>query len=307
MRWFDEFRVWNSSFPFKCLPKVLFDKVSKNGAWIPDILITNGENVGEITRNEREQVLLRSDGFTSYTPMGIMKIDCSFDLTLFPFDTQSCIVVVESWRYDVSMLLLLSDDEGYRMLRVGQLKQWTVTQGSFKMSSLDYTDASTKAYSIAKYSVILKRKPGFYMMNTIVPSIFISLTELISYSIPIYCDGRLELSFTCVLAFGLFQGYIASELPRSADNPPLLSIYIIVMSAYIFMATCFHGVSRILYDYGNPKSDVPKWLKTKYFNPTSKQWKRYAKKWDKISMLIYLLSITLTPCIFFIGIPLLFR
>ena len=232
-----------------------------------------------------------------------MKTQCSFDLTLFPFDTQKCQIIIESWRYQSSSLTFTPEGDGYQMIRVAQLKQWTIIKGDHNFSSIGYSIAS-KAYAKASFTVILQRNPGFYMLNTIVPSIFISLSELISFSIPIHCDARLELSFTCILAFVMFQSYIAADLPRSADSHPLLSIFIVVMSICIFLATCFHGIVRVIYNFSNPKSEVPHWLQKRLWRAGNDGWRIFARKLDKIIFSIYLLSVIIMPCLFFIVMPL---
>ena len=249
-----------------------------------------------------ERLQINSDGYTIFSPSGVVSTECKFDLSLFPFDTQHCQIIIEEWRYASQFVKLEPEEEGYLMLRVEQLEQWTISQGSFNFFNVKYT-YNESAYDSAIYYIILKRKPGFYLLNTIVPSIVISLTEAISFSIPINCDARLELSFTCILAFGMFQGYVAADLPRSADNPPLLSIYIVVMSTYIFLATCFHGLARVCHDYGNKGAQVPKWLTLRLWEGSCQKWKELAKRCDKIAMTIYAFLVLVTPLVFFIVLP----
>ena len=301
MRWYDEFRVWNNSFPYNCSKTIVVPHGPEIGAWIPELLVTNDEKGWEITRSSDEKLAINSNGLTFFSPGGVFKTECSFDLSLFPFDTHHCSILIESWRYDDTMLRLEPYLKGFNFLRVQQLKQWTVSKGNYSFSNVDYLKVIK--FSKATFWIVLQRKPGYYMLNTIVPSIVISLTQLISYSIPIRSDARLELSFTCILAYSMFQGYVAADLPRSADNPPLLSIFITTMSAYIFISTCFHGVARILYDFGKADATIPNFLEKRYWQSGKREWIHVAQKWDKISMSIYLLFIFLTPIVFLVIIP----
>ena len=303
MMWYDEFRVWNNTPPYNCVKSITLSRSPQFGIWIPDLIINNAENPDEITRSRATLLELASDGRTKFFPGGIMKIECSFDLTLFPFDTQKCQINIESWQLQGSLLKFTPDGEGYRMIRVAQLKQWTVIKGDYNLSSVGYSITSM-SYAKASFTVILQRKPGFYMLNTIVPSIFISLSELMSFSIPIHCESRLELSFTCILAFVMFQSYVAAELPRSADSYPLLSIFIVVMSICIFLATCFHAILRVIYKFGSSKSEVPEFLQTRLWRAGSDGWRILAKTVDKIIFTIYFLSVIIIPLVFFVVIPL---
>ena len=301
MRWYDEYRVWNTSFPYNCISQIVIPHNSETKAWIPELTIINAEDRWELTRSVGEKLAIHDNGYTLFSPGGVISIECTFDLTMFPFDTQYCTIFIEDWRYSSRFVRLLPDGEGYHMIRVAQLEQWTVKQGSSNFEGVLYT--TNESYGKASFTVELIRKPGYYMINTIIPSIFISITELITFSIPVYSETRLELSFTCLLAYGIFQGYVAADLPRSADNPPLLSIYIVIMSAFIFLTTFFHGITRTLFSFSKSMSNTPMCVRRKDPEQNAIYWKRMAKKWDRIALTISTTFVILTTIIFFFVLP----
>ena len=83
---------------------------------------------------------------------------------------------------------------------------------------------------------MLKRKAGYYLLNIIAPSIIIALTEFATWSIPLHSDARLQLSFTCLLSFTMFQNMVAASMPKSSSNPPLLILYLTAMTILILLA-----------------------------------------------------------------------
>ena len=212
--------------------------------WIPEFAVLNAEDRWRL-RNRAEKLFIQSNGYTSFDPNGVMRTECKFDLSLFPFDVQFCQIIIEDWRYSTRYVDLRPGIVGYKLLRVSQLEQWTVTQGDHLIFHSNYT--GFRHYSRAHFTVVLTRKPGYYVITSIIPTIFISLSELVTFSIPVKSPTRLELSFTCLLAYGVFQTHASVDLPRSADNPPLLSVYILIMSGFIFITTCYHGVAGSCY------------------------------------------------------------
>ena len=76
---------------------------------------------------------------------------------------------------------------------------------------------------------MLKRKAGYYLLNIVAPSIIIALTEFATWSIPLHSDARLQLSFTCLLSFTMFQNLVAASMPKSSSNPPLLILYLKIL------------------------------------------------------------------------------
>ena len=88
----------------------------------------------------------------------------------------------------------------------------------------------------AELKFVLKRKAGYYLLNIIAPSIIIGLTEFATWAIPLENDARLQLSFTCLLSFTMFQNLVAAEMPTSSTNHPLLILYLALMSILILLA-----------------------------------------------------------------------
>ena len=276
------------------------------GVWVPNMALMNAaEHRFEATQSKDELIIVQPDGWTLYSPTSIIETECKFDLSLFPFDTQICEIVVEDWSLSSDLLILGPHRDGFTFIRVAQLEQWTVSKGDHIFEIVNYT--SKAGYSSAKFSLILKRKPGFYLLNIIVPSVIISLTEIVTFSIPLRSETRLDLSFTCLLAYGMFQNYVATTLPRSADNPPLLSIYIAMMSGYTFLATCFHGIARILYDLGSPNARLPVALQKRGFAKAANyDWHNIARKWDRFALSTYVTIVSLTPIVVFLFAPMVF-
>ena len=87
-------------------------------------------------------------------------------------------------------------------------------------------------------------------MNIISPSIIIALTEFATWAIPLHSDARLQLSFTCLLSFTMFQNLVANLLPNSSSNQPLLLIYLTSMSSLILIAIFIHAWLIYLYHTG---------------------------------------------------------
>ena len=94
---------------------------------------------------------------------------------------------------------------------------------------------------------MLKRKAGYYLLNIVTPSIIIALTEFATWAIPLHSDARLQLSFTCLLSFTMFQSLVAASMPKSSSNPPLLILYLTVMSILILMAILSQALVIHLY------------------------------------------------------------
>ena len=158
----------------------------------------------------------------------------------------------------------------------------------------------------AIFQITLERKSGFYLLNIISPSISIALTEFTTWAIPLQSDARLQLSFTCLLSFTMFQNIVASSLPNSSSNPPLLIVYLTAMTTLIliaiFMQAClvhfshsgtsqqFNSLVYKLFCQRNKENHVQNMEKT-------------LKILDKFTFFFFTISFTVILVIVFVIIP----
>ena len=96
--------------------------------------------------------------------------------------------------------------------------------------------------------MIIKRRTEYFALTAIIPCLLIGAIELVTFMVPYDQTVRLELSFTCLLAYSMFQMMITSELPHSAEKPPLLLLLISLFTVYIGVAIAFQGVCIYIAD-----------------------------------------------------------
>ena len=82
----------------------------------------------------------------------------------------------------------------------------------------------------------------------ILPCLVIGTIEIVTFLVPYDDTDRLNLSFTCLLAYLMFQMMIMSQLPNAAENPPLLLLLISLFTVYIGVAIVFQGICIYLVD-----------------------------------------------------------
>ena len=77
-------------------------------------------------------------------------------------------------------------------------------------------------YPEIHYTLLLRRRPIFYVVNIILPCIFISALSLLVFILPAECGEKVSLSITNLLALVVFQQLIAETMPPSGDDPPII-------------------------------------------------------------------------------------
>ena len=88
-------------------------------------------------------------------------------------------------------------------------------------------------------SLYAKRNHGYYVSNLIVPMLIVVVCGLFTIFMPGHSDARLNLAVTVLLGFIFVQTIIASQMPKSDDNP-LISQYVMwsMVLSIVNLAAC---------------------------------------------------------------------
>ena len=260
LEWVDEIRTWNHEFPLLCLDSIIMPPGTDSGIWLPDIALTTANSFYELLKGDDSyDARVNSDGKTQFVPGGFIRFQCKSNLKLFPFDSMQCWARFESWFYSVEAQIFNEEMSMMFDYNWTEHEQWRLD--SYKMEIVNlYSDTSDKTHANAVFHITLARKSGFYLMNIIVPSVILSTLELATFALPSGQTLRIELSFMCLFAYTMFQSMISEDLPKSADQTPLLSIYMVTMIMYVAVAIFFQCIIITLNDKAYIGSNVPRWL-----------------------------------------------
>ncbi|CAC5388592.1 unnamed protein product [Mytilus coruscus] len=118
--------------------------------------------------------------------------------------------------------MLLVGSDGINMIEAMESNgQWDVVSSS---SSDETVSVETKVI----FSIKMKRKPLFIVMNIIIPIILLSILNIFTFQIPADCGERMGYTITVWLSFAVFLTIVSASLPKSSDTTPVISIYIMV-------------------------------------------------------------------------------
>lgn len=216
--WKDEFLSWDPNL-YDGLWNIY---VPQGKVWKPDISLGNGFKDLKELGSDFIQVYITSDGYVLWKPFQIFQSKCNLDPTYFPFDKQTCNLEFVVWSLDIDDVMLLVGSDGINMMEAMESNgQWDVVSSS----SSDETESfETKVI----FSIRMKRKPLFIVMNIIIPIILLSILNIFTFQIPADCGERMGYTITVWLSFAVFLTIVSASLPKSSDTTPIISIFIMV-------------------------------------------------------------------------------
>ena len=230
--------------------------------WLPDVAIVTASSFYELARSDLYPIRLHSDGKVEFQPGGFIRFNCKINLKLFPFDSMDCLARIESWFYNsYRQLFDKSIKDSIGIYNFTEHEQWILDDMSFHYEDVFYENMyGGENFTAINYRILLNRKSAYYLVNVLIPSLLLSTLQLITFVLPPNETVRIELSFICLLAYTMFQSVIQADLPKSADQTPLLSIFITLMIAYIALAIACQCMVVSMTDKAVLGLNVPNWL-----------------------------------------------
>ncbi|MBN3324873.1 5HT3A protein, partial [Atractosteus spatula] len=270
-KWVDEFLVWNPE-DFDDIKQV---SIPTSNIWVPDILINEFVDVGKSP--DIPYVYVGYDGkVQNYKPIQVVTA-CSLDIYNFPFDIQNCTLTFTSWLHttaDINISLMRTPEE------VMFDKNVFMNQGEWELlyvlsQYIDFSIDGTDHYAEMKFFVVIRRRPLFYTVSLLLPSVFLMLMDIVGFYLPPDSGERVSFKITLLLGYSVFLIIVSDTLPATAIGTPLIDhfvpvvistalckgVYFVVCMALLVISLTETILIVRLVHKQDLQSHVPEWVK----------------------------------------------
>ncbi|NWY06782.1 5HT3A protein, partial [Nothoprocta ornata] len=255
--WTDEFLQWDPAH---------FDNVTQislpaESIWVPDILINEFVDVGRSP--EIPYVYVQHHGeVRNLKPIQVMTA-CSLDIYSFPFDVQNCSLTFTSWLHhihDINLSLwrppeLVKADKSVFMNQ----GEWELLHVLSRIQEFSVKDSDS--YAEIKFYVVIRRRPLFYTVSLLLPSIFLMLTDLVGFYLPPNSGERVSFKITLLLGYSVFLIIVSDTLPATTIGTPLIGVYFVVCMALLVLSLTETVLIVRLVHQQDLQPHVPTWVR----------------------------------------------
>ncbi|XP_018425468.1 PREDICTED: 5-hydroxytryptamine receptor 3A-like [Nanorana parkeri] len=250
--WVDEFLTWD---PTK-FDKVTQISIPRELIWIPDIMIV--EFVDTTLSLDTPYVYVDYQGRINNNRPLVVATACSLNTHYFPFDIQRCSISLTSWLHTNKDVNVSFVEKNHRL---NQFKNNYLNDGEWDLINVFYKYRLLKDYekNIGEYTLVIRRRPLFYTISLIMPSIFLMVINVAGFYLPPESGERISFKITLILGYSVFLIIVADTLP--ATGTPLIGIYYLMCMGFL-MASLIESIFivRMVHQH-NVHAEVPKWLK----------------------------------------------
>jgi nicotinic acetylcholine receptor len=168
----------------------------------------------------------------------IYTFSCRLDISNFPFDKQSCTMTFSSWTFDsgtidyypartTDMISSYTPNEGWQLLNFTGASVCAVHPGmsAAHRESIKY-GCCPNPYVLVHYTMVMRRKPLFYIANLILPTAIITMIALVGFFMPSNAEGerveKVTLGITTLLSMSILLLMVSDSMPTTSSYIPLI-------------------------------------------------------------------------------------
>ncbi|KAK6186079.1 hypothetical protein SNE40_008185 [Patella caerulea] len=220
LKWKDTFLAWNST-RFNGLRDMV---VPQFKVWRPDVIIGNMVKKTTELGFDGMPIRLTNTGDVFWFPNVLFQTACDINIQYYPFDTQVCTIQLNPLVSSLDEIKLRLADDHNASAEYGPNGQWELLNISMKEAKDDFK-------SILKFELTLKRRRSFYIMNIILPVIFLSLMGNLVFALPAESGEKMSLTITILLAYVVYLTIISENMPQTSIHISLLAVYLTILVA----------------------------------------------------------------------------
>ncbi|XP_024943133.1 glycine receptor subunit alpha-3 isoform X3 [Cephus cinctus] len=225
--------------------------------WRPDSFFKNAKSVTFQTMTIPNHYLwLYKDKTILYMVKLTLKLSCAMNFLIYPHDTQECKLQMESLSHTTDEMIFQWDpdvplvvDENIELPQLQLVKNYTA----------DCTQVySTGNFTCLEVVFVLKRRLGYYLFHTYVPTCLIVIMSWVSFWIkPEAAPARVTLGVTSLLTLSTQHAKSQASLPP-VSYLKAVDAFMSVCTIFVFMALMEYClVNIVLGDNDAPPAKPP--------------------------------------------------
>uniref|UniRef100_A0A5S6QCM4 Neurotransmitter-gated ion-channel ligand-binding domain-containing protein n=1 Tax=Trichuris muris TaxID=70415 RepID=A0A5S6QCM4_TRIMR len=222
--------------------------------WHPDIVLLNNAD-GNYQVSYYSNAKVDNDGTVLWVPPAIFKSSCRMDVQDFPFDEQTCLLVFGSSAYKNGELQFAWHNQRNFI----ELEDFSF---SSSWDVVDVPGSLTDSDSKLTFYVKIRRKPLFYTITLILPTVMMAYLSVFVFYLPAGASEKITLSVNLLLALVVFMLLVSKILPCNSNAMPFLAKYLLL--TFVLDVAAIVTTVVVLNVYFRPPSvdELPLWARS---------------------------------------------
>ena len=199
--------------------------------WLPPISFD--KEISELGRfgHDDNLVMIQSTAMVRWYVKQNFKLSCDIDISFYPFDTQTCKFRMEFVPMLISQVGARPGSDGLAVF-LGEFK----TGGTWEYLEINCEFDQAIFFQVVNYEFVLRRRTTFYVLNIVLPVIFLSTTASVVFILPAEAGEKMGVSISVLLAYSVYLSIITDNLPQTSRHVCYIQVFLTTILAITAMA-----------------------------------------------------------------------
>ncbi|XP_041364884.1 acetylcholine receptor subunit beta-type unc-29-like [Gigantopelta aegis] len=189
--------------------------------WFPAFYLLNPAD-SSTNLNTDLPVYVDDAGFVALRIYTIFKTTCSLDTRRYPFDTQSCDILLTCPRGTVSRLVV-NEPKVIAEKLMSMASEWNL----YSIGGEVVNRGHNAEIDIGRFTVVMTRKSVCYITSTIFPMFLLSFLTSFVFLFPPDSGEKLSYVISIFVSYAVFLNFINDAMPRTSTFISNLEGYLI--------------------------------------------------------------------------------
>ncbi|GMT17330.1 hypothetical protein PFISCL1PPCAC_8627 [Pristionchus fissidentatus] len=215
-----------------CATNITLKSDFRKRIWTPDTCIINSKSsVIHSSPSENTFVILYEHGVVWSNFRLNVKAPCHVDLKMFPFDSLSCEIILESYSFNADEVRLTWHESPITLMEKIELPDFDLIGWSTSHHRLSYPNG---IWDRAKVKFTFARRYGFYLFQSYFPTSLTVISSWVGFFFDVRSvSARITLGVSSLLALTFQFGNVLRHLPR-VSYIKCLDVWMIFSVIFIF-------------------------------------------------------------------------
>ncbi|XP_021376984.1 neuronal acetylcholine receptor subunit alpha-7-like [Mizuhopecten yessoensis] len=200
---------------------------NSSNVWKPRIYITTSSDDLSDFSFDAFDVRVYSNGSVTSSPGRHVKASCSFDMTRYPTDSQTCVMQIASWMFAASEMVFIIARPNISMVYYKPNGEWNIDWTSVT-NNTDFGPHS----SILDFSIHLTRRSAYFIISMTIPVQLLCFLNPFVFLLPASSGERISYTITMFLSLAVYMTIIGENMPNVSDPMAGISYYLLVAMLY---------------------------------------------------------------------------
>ncbi|XP_041357597.1 neuronal acetylcholine receptor subunit alpha-10-like [Gigantopelta aegis] len=252
-------------------------KLAVSSVWTPDIVPYNTASLKPTSHLYEDTVSVMHDGTVFWVPMMTISVKCPMDMTRFPYDVQTCRIVLGSWSHSTAEMAIhfIKGDKETKVdvlmeetsFPLTEHPQWLLVDDRAR-AQINYMhyECCSDAFTILTVTCVLKRRPSFYRYLAVGPSALLGLLVPILFLLPSRSHEKATYGLFILLCVTVLIVVLQEAIPFSHGSMPRIGVFYLSTMILTSFSIILSAIIGNLSVRGSRRRPLPAWIQSTFLS-----------------------------------------